>query len=262
MFQPETNPRHLFNSAFGDLVDKALQDRRNSQPRRQYLGASTWGEECARKLAYGYHQVPQDEDRGFKGDTLRIFDMGHDGEDRVAEYLRLAGFNLLTHDQDGKQFGFSAADGRLKGHIDGVILEGPALPGLVYPALWENKMLNNKGWTDVRRNGVKEAKPLYYAQAQTYMVYKELPSALFTAGNRDSGEILGEVILPNPQDAQVYSDRAVRVIQSASPEEFGRITKDSTDFRCKFCDWRQRCWDIKPVKVDAQQGMPSWLNRS
>ena len=262
MFQPDSDTKAAFNHAFLALVDKALQDRRNSQPRRQYLGASTWGEECERKLAYGFHQVPQDEGRGFGGDTLRIFDMGHDGEERVAEYLRLAGFNLLTHNQDGKQFGFSAADGKLKGHFDGIILEGPALPGLVYPALWENKMLNDKGWNDTLKNGVKKAKPIYYAQSQTYMAYQDLASTLFTAGNRDTGELLGEVILPNPQDAQTYSDRAVRVIQSSSPEEFGRITKDSTDFRCKFCDWRQRCWDIKPIKVEAQQGMPAWLNRS
>lgn len=36
---------------------------------------------------------------------------------------------------DGEQFGFSVADGRLQGHIDGVIVSGPE--GFAYPALWD-----------------------------------------------------------------------------------------------------------------------------
>lgn len=260
MFQPETDPNQPFRDAFVAAVDAAIQKKRAEQPRRQYLGASTWGEPCARKLAYSYHQHPQDEDRGFTGNNLRIFDMGHDGEDRVAEYLRLAGFDLKTHGEDGKQFGFAAADGRLKGHFDGLILGGPSLPGLTYPCLWENKMLNDKGWNDTLKNGVKKAKPLYYAQAQTYMAYKGLACALFTACNRDTGALLGEVIAFNQRDAQTYSDRAVSVIESKSPDDFPRLGKNETDFVCKWCDYKRSCWKLgAPIPAQPKDATPSWL---
>ena len=53
-----------------------------------------------------------------------IFDMGHFIEDMIAGYLRRAGFELKTHDSQGKQFGFSVADEQIRGHIDGVICSG------------------------------------------------------------------------------------------------------------------------------------------
>ena len=35
-----------------------------------------------------------------------------------------AGFNVRTRGKDGRQFGFEDCDGRFKGHIDGVVIEG------------------------------------------------------------------------------------------------------------------------------------------
>lgn len=261
MFQPETS--NLFASAVIPLINKALVEKRASQPKRQYLGASMWGDPCDRKLAYQFHQTPIDEGRGFSPEILRVFDMGHDCEDRVAEYVKLAGFDLVTHKQDGSQFGFSAADGKLKGHIDGVIIMGPQIPGLEYPVLWENKGLNDKSWNDTVKKGVKVSKPLYYAQAQTYMAYMDLPKGcMFTILNRNTGEMHAELIKFDARAAQVASDRAVRVIATASPLEMARCTNDSADLRCKFCDFRIRCWglDVETNITTAEQ-LPSWLKR-
>lgn len=244
------------------LLDKSIQDRRAAQPRRQYLGASMWGEECARKLAYGYHQFPVDEGRDFAPRILRIFDMGHDAEERVAEYLRIAGFELKTHKDDGKQFGFSECDGKLKGHLDGILVSGPGLDGITYPCLWENKGLNDNGWESAVKNGIRVSKPLYYSQAQTYMAYMDLSCCLFTAINRDSGDIYVEIIKPDLQNSQESSDRAVRVISSSSPEEFGRIAGESTDKRCKFCDYRRRCWNLTETIPQPTNNTPSWLTKS
>jgi hypothetical protein len=62
---------------------------------------------------------------------LRIFERGHVMEDCMVAWLRDAGFDLRTRKPDGEQFGFSVADGRLQGHIDGVIVDGPE--GFAYP---------------------------------------------------------------------------------------------------------------------------------
>jgi hypothetical protein len=254
MFQEQT-PDPVASAVVASL-SAAMLAKRAGQERRQYLGASMWGDPCDRKLGYMYHKTKPDAD--FKADTLRIFDMGHDGEARMAEYLKLAGFELLTEGEDGKQFGFSAGDGKLKGHIDGVILGGPA--GVTWPALWENKALNDKGWKEAVTKGIKVAKPLYYAQAQVYMAYMELQVCVFTIQNRNTGEVHAEIIPFDPRAAQEASDRAVRVVSSSSPIELNRIGRESTDFRCKFCDFKGTCW-AQPITTNPQPTTPKWLKK-
>ena len=63
----------------------------------------------------------------------RIFEFGHYIEDYAAKWLRDAGFDLRTEDKMGQQFGFSIADDEIKGHIDGVICDGPVDMG--YPCV-------------------------------------------------------------------------------------------------------------------------------
>lgn len=254
-------PWHKTTALLAPIVDAAVKADRDSQKPREYLGASMMGDPCLRKVAYQYHQTPKDADRGFSGQLYRVFDMGHDGEDRVVEYLRLAGFDLRTHKFDGGQFGYCVADGKMRGHIDGVIVGGRTIPGIgfPYPCLWENKALGASSWADVVRNGIKDSKPLYYAQVQIYMAYMSLAWCLFTCLNRDTGEIHYEVIEFDAAHAQEISDRGVRVIQSASPEEFGRIARERTDFRCKRCDFFQTCWAEKPV-ANATPA-PAWLTK-
>lgn len=132
------------------LVDAGLQRARARQSVRHYLGASRLGVACERALQYEFAQAPVDYGRDVQGRILRIFERGHVNEDCMVGWLRDAGFDLRTHKPDGEQFGFSVADGRLQGHIDGVFVGGPE--GFAYPALWENKCLGSKSWRDLEKN--------------------------------------------------------------------------------------------------------------
>jgi hypothetical protein len=265
MFSPQTtniqlSPAEALEKAVVDAIDIGLRQNRNSQPRRQYIGASRIGEDCARMLAYEYHQTPKDEGSDFKGTTLRMFDMGHDGEDRMAEYLRLAGFDLHTHKEDGKQFGMSDAEGKFKGHLDGVIHGGPAIPGLKYPCLWENKAVGDNTWKKYKKLGIKVGRPTYYAQVQIYMSYFDLDYCLFTFINRDTCEIAVEVIPLNTVDAQKYIDKAVSIVKSQNAEEFSRVGKGMDDYACKFCDFKRKCYGIpviqQPTPASQDWGWP------
>jgi hypothetical protein len=149
------------------LIDGALVEQNRQQSPRNYLGGSRIGEPCARKLVYEINHTPLDDGKGFNGQTLRIFDAGHQFETLSIRWLRAAGFNLRTHRSDGQQFGFVTANGRIRGHIDGVIVDGPDL-GLPWPILWEHKAVNSKSWTDIVKCGVQVSKPIYYAQLQIY----------------------------------------------------------------------------------------------
>jgi hypothetical protein len=247
-------------AAIASVLDDAILKRQASQEKRDYLGASRWGEACERRLRYEYEHTPEDEGSGFSPEVLRIFDMGHDGEARMADYIREAGFDLLTEKSDGKQFGFRAADGRLGGHIDGIVAGGPIITGVEYPLLWENKALNDRSWNDTKNKGVKVSKPVYYAQMQIYCAYLDIPSGgMFTALNRDTGEVLVELVPYDALAAQEASDRAVRVIDAQSPKELPRLGNDRTDFRCKFCSFKSTCWEDVPVQVSPKATKPFWL---
>jgi hypothetical protein len=225
------------------LVDAGMQRARASDAGRDYLGASRLGVACERALQYEFAKAPIDSSRRLEGRMLRIFERGHVMEDCMVSWLRAAGFDLRTRKADGEQFGFSAADGRLKGHVDGVIVGGPE--GFAYPALWENKCLGNKSWRDLDKHKLAVSKPVYAAQVAIYQAYLELHEhpAIFTAINADTMEIYTELVPFDPALAQRMSDRAVKVITATQAGELlPRSFNDSTHFECRMCAWQDRCW--------------------
>ncbi|MBF0143052.1 MAG: hypothetical protein HQL59_06290 [Magnetococcales bacterium] len=243
-------------ASFGEgvigLIDAALVAEEAASPPRQYLGGSRLGVACERALQFEYAGAPRDAGRGFDGKTLRIFAAGHLFEELAIRWLRAAGFNLVTQKRDGGQFGFSVAKGRIQGHVDGILSGGPLDVPMSYPALWECKSLNNKSWNDTGKRGVALSKPVYAAQIATYQAYMEtaVPGistnpALFTAINKDTAELHFELVPFDADLAQRMTDRAVRVLQATEAGELlPRLTRDSSHFECRFCDWQDRCWRL------------------
>jgi len=238
--------------AINDAIDAALVARNRAQPPRHYVSTSGLGRTCLRQIQYDYLAVPKDDGRDFEAKTLRIFEAGHRGEDVVAAWLRAARFDLRTERADGRQFGFSALDGRFKGHIDGCLMNGPA--PMAYPALWENKVLGAASWKDVVKKGLALSKPIYAAQMALYQAYLELPNpALFTALNRETWELHGELVAFDAALAQRMSDRAVQIVRTSEAQELlPRAAADRTSVVCRggksygewhaACPWQDRCW--------------------
>jgi hypothetical protein len=225
------------------LIDRALVEQNRHQRPRDYLGGSRIGEPCARKLVYEITHTPKDDGQDFDGAMLRIFDAGHQFEVLSIRWLRSAGFDLRDKRKDGAQFGFAAADGKLRGHIDGVIVAGPDI-GVRWPALWEHKALNAKSWNDLVKRGLAGSKPVYFAQLQLYMAYMELEIALFTAINKDTQSLHHEVIPLDSVQAQALSDKAVHILRAAEAGELPpRIAAASDFFLCRTCAYAHRCWE-------------------
>ncbi len=239
------DPRSVpIGERINDLVNAALIAERQKQPRREYLGASMLGNACTRRIQYEYAGAPKDEGADFDGQTLRIFDAGHQFEALSIKWLRAAGFALLTEKADGKQFGFSVAKGRIKGHIDGVIVGGPSF--LSYPMLWEHKALKDKSWQDVVKRGLAISKPLYAAQLALYQGY--MPDlaqnpALFTALNKDTEELYHELVPFDCSLAQSVSDKAVNILRATEAGQLlPRMAANPDYYECKFCPYAKRCW--------------------
>lgn len=249
------NSRPKFADQVNTLIDAGLEAGDRLVPPRSYLGGSRLGHACERALQFEYAQAPKDEGGGFDGRTLRIFAIGHVLEDLAAGWLRAAGFDLYTRKgnrPDGGQFGFSVAGGRVRGHVDGILADGPALPGLGYPALWECKTMKARSWKETARNGVVVSKPVYAAQLAVYQAYMEgsvagisTNPALFTAINKDTAELHHELVPFDGGLAQRMSDRAVRILQATEAGELlPRIAGNPDHHECRMCAWSRRCWSL------------------
>lgn len=226
------------------LVDQALVAADRARPARDYLGGSRIGEPCARKLVYEVTHTPKDDGKDFDGAILRVFEAGHQFEALSIRWLRAAGFDLRTAGRDGRQFGFSAAGGRLRGHIDGAIVAGPEI-GIEWPALWEHKALKSTSWAALVKRGLRESKPVYHGQVQLYMAYMELRVALFTAMNKDTQALYHEVVPFDAAEAQALSDKAVQVLRAAEAGEIlPRIAAAPDFYLCRLCEYARRCWGV------------------
>ena len=237
------------------VIDSALVARDAMSPPRSYLGGSRLGHPCERALQFEFTQTPKDDGAGFNGQTLRIFDIGHALENSAVDWLRGAGFDLLTRrggDSDGQQFGFSVAGGRIRGHVDGILAGGPPIPGMGFPALWECKTMNAKSWRETSGKGVAASKPVYAAQIAVYQAYMDasIPGitdnpALFTAINKDTAELHHELVPFDAALAQRMTDRAVRILQATDAGDLlPRIATQPEFYECRFCSWSKRCWSL------------------
>ena len=249
------NPRPSMADRINALVDAALIAVRDATPPRTYLGASRLGHACERALQFEFAGAPKDEGADFGGQTLRIFEIGHQLEDLAIRWLRAAGMDLYTRKgnrPDGDQFGFFVAGGRIRGHVDGIIANAPAALGLRTPALWECKTMNAKNWRACVKDGVTVSKPVYAAQIAIYQAYMEatVPGisaapALFTAINKNTAELHHELVPFDAALAQRMSDRAVRILQATDAGDLlPRIAASRDFFECRFCAHAGRCWGL------------------
>lgn len=226
---------------FTKIINEAMEVSEQASEKRNYLGGSRLGVECARMLQYEYMGAPKS--RNFSGEILRIFERGHASEANMIKRLRLAGFEIQTETEHGGQLGFTTANGRIKGHYDGLIRKAPGMKAKV-PMLWEHKCLGNKGFNAVVKHGVAKEKPVYASQVATYQAYSRFTNpALFTVENADTGRLYAEMVPFDPRLAQEATDRGVDVLQAVDAGEMlPRPYPDREFFKCAWCDYNGECW--------------------
>ena len=233
----------MLDQEISNIIDEAIVKKNKEVKQRTYLGASSLGDSCSRKIQYRYMGKPIADQRDFDAKTLRIFQFGHEIELSVAGWLRQAGFDLRVQDKNGEQFGFSIAEGEVKGHIDGVICGGPLKAE--YPMLWECKSANDKKFKEFQVKGVTLANSVYAAQVALYQAYMELTDnpCLFTVLNKHTSEIYYEFIPFNKALAQEISDKAVTILEATKANEvLPRIAQSRDYFACKYCEFQDTCW--------------------
>ena len=84
---------------------------------RPHLGASMGGDPCMRKLWYSFRWA---KIILHPGRIQKLFQRGHKEEPTFANELKAVGINVLTEDQNGKQFRLTCPDNyHIGGSCDG-----------------------------------------------------------------------------------------------------------------------------------------------
>ena len=152
----------LSDRSLNTLISELIEQAEPPHEARQYLGASAIGSECLRKVQYDWMCEPQ-----FPARLYDIFGRGHFFEDVTRQHLIAAGFKFAPPDQ----LEFIAANGLFRGYADGILVDGPQIPTLRYPCVFEHKCLNAKSWKAIGRGGLTGLYAPYAAQVATYQAY-------------------------------------------------------------------------------------------
>ena len=125
-------------------MDRAIEAAEAAKPQRDYLGASSLGDACQRRVWYQFNGAPAEP---WKAGTIYKFLDGHATEAVVIERLRMVpGLEVWDRDPTGEQIGGQLFDGRFGWHVDGVVkglLQAPATPHVL-----EVKAVNPKKFQD------------------------------------------------------------------------------------------------------------------
>lgn len=237
----------MVNDQIVRLIDHGIKVRQSKEKSRQYLGGSIIGSECQRRIWFMY--------KGYQGKVAphiqRIFDVGHKLEDLMIKWLEDAGFIIK-----GTQLRWEYLDGKFKGHLDGVIVDGLAVEGLTYPCLLEIKTANAANYKQVVMHGVEKAKPIYAAQMAVYQTFApdlelwKRPALIgvmckdgvptFRPKRKDAG-IYFEAVEFNTHLAQEMVERAHNIAEAKSEIELPRCN-DKLSYPCTFCEFKDRCY--------------------
>ena len=205
---------------------------------RDYIGASQIGEPCARKVWLQFNRLSFQEK--FSGRMLRLFNRGNREESFFEHVLQAIGFKIVESclEQAGFKSGFFA------GHSDGILMRD----GIRYVA--EYKTHNDKSFKTLVLDGVKEAKPLHYAQMMVYGRKFKCDKALYCAVNKNDDTLHIEV-LDIDQDFSIAMEKhAHDLAASYKPPE--KIARSASDYRCKMCSAAKQCHGLEPVRIDCR----------
>ena len=163
----------------------------------------------------------------------------------ASRLMDIPGIQLITHDEEGNQYGFSDFDGKFKGHYDGAIkgiLEAPKTWHV-----WEHKEVNEKGFNKFHsiknergtKNTLEKWNERYYAQAQVYMHYTGMKrhfTTVSTMGGRDYQTCRTNY---DKARAEEYIRKAQVIIDAQKPP--AKISDRPDFYMCRWCAYKEEC---------------------
>ena len=214
-----------------DLLHETIEGGLVKQKFRTYIGMSSLGGPCSRKIWYDFHWS---YDRMITKRIERLFERGDLEEARVVKDLKSVGVGVeraLEH-----QMELVDDTGHIKGHPDGIATNVPGAEKTTH--LLEIKTMNKKFFMLYKNKGLKLSNPGYWAQVHTYMGLLKLTRCLFCVTNKDNEERHYERVKFDEQTYKECMSRGFDILTSEFiPKKIGEVTW----FECKFCSAKDIC---------------------
>lgn len=210
------------------------------QGHRNHLGASELGEECWRKLWYGFRWTKQEI---FDGRMMRLFNVGHSAEPRFVTYLKGLGFEVKEFDNDGKQFRISGALGHYGGSLDGKA-KPPAkyeIDGDIIISLSFKTNNTGAGFADVAKKDLRKAKPKHFAQECQYGYKEGIKYCLYMIENKNDSDITIKIVELDWNYGAQLEKKAESIIFAKEPPP--RISENPMMQVCQWCHQKGICHD-------------------
>lgn len=203
---------------------------------RNYIGASSIGDECSLKIWKKFNGQQEEYD----AKSLRRFADGHAVEERIVSWLKMIpDLELWTHDENGNQFGFSTLDGKYQGHYDGVIKFGGNLYVLEIKASTKMPEIDRLKAKMPEEYVLEKWNPDYYAQAMTYCKFAEIDKHLLICADA-GGRNLTTVVTPyNERFANALLEKAERIANATTPPQ---KNGGKNYYKCKMCPFYGECF--------------------
>ena len=230
-----------------EAIYRAYEERAAAERPRPYLGASSLGDPCHRRLWYGFRFCTPSQ---FSGRILRLFDTGHREEPRVFADLRAIGCEVWDRDPSTNgQFAIAPlVNGHVRGHADAVVTGLPELPD--QPVLVDVKTISTKKLDRLKKHGLFLEYPKYYAQGQLYMAGLELEKAAYLFVAKDTDELHLEVFDFDADDYAAIIRKAEGIVASDRPPI--REWEGADNFNCRFCDHKALCYGEEAAEVNCR----------
>lgn len=223
----------------------ALEKSAAAELPREHLGASLIGHNCTRFLWLSFRWAFKNN---FPGRTLRLFRRGQIEERAVLGDLEQIGAEVRSlNPETGEQYQASSAMGHFGGSCDGMVRNFPH-SGKKWHVL-EIKTHNKKSFSDLQKKGVKESKPMHWAQMQVYMALFGLERALYFGVCKDDDHIHTERVYHEPEQSTALLDRASKVIAMPDPPE---PLGGPDYYECKMCPAKSLCHEKQWPEVNCR----------
>ncbi|HWI47149.1 MAG TPA: YqaJ viral recombinase family protein [Rummeliibacillus sp.] len=209
------------------IIDKSMAKTIDAP--RNYIGASSIGGDCLRKIWYQFKGEKGEE---FTPRTKRILEVGKALERLILHWLVDAGVKIEFPTPYNKELWYCDPDNEFfQGHLDAF------MPN--FAAVLEIKTAKDSSFNKLVKEGVQKWSKEYYAQIQSYMGMSGFHSAYILVLNKDNSELYDELINFDAEFYETLRQKAKMIYDATVAPP--RVHGSPLWWQCKLCKYNKVC---------------------